>query len=91
MPRESHLNGRGEQAAVGTIVIGEELLLAAELLDRVPEILQVSGTVHVWRGLAHLRDHLREDGAAQAALSATEVDQEEDRFANRLRGLTGGN
>ena len=76
MPREGHFDCGGEQAAVGAVVVGEELLLAAELLDGVPEILEVGGAVHVGRGRAHLRDHLGEDGAAEAVFPAAEIDEQ---------------
>ena len=65
---EGHFDDGGEQAAVGAVVVGEEFLLAAELLDDVPEILEVGGIVDVGRGFAGLRDDLREDGAAEAIL-----------------------
>jgi hypothetical protein len=75
---EGHLDGRGEQAAVGAIVIGEEFLFAAELLDDVPEILQIFRAVDVGRVGAGLIEDLREQRAAEAVLAAAEVDEEED-------------
>ena len=72
---ESHLDNGGEQAAVGAVVVGEEFLLAAELLDGVPEVLEVGGAVHVGRSFAHLRNHLREDGAAETVLPTAEIKQ----------------
>jgi hypothetical protein len=76
MPGKGHLHHGGEQAAVGAVMVGEEFSLAAELLDGVPEILQVGGAVDVGHRLAHLRSHLGEDGAAEAVLPATEIDQQ---------------
>ena len=56
---EGHLGDAGEQAAVGAVVVGEDLPVAAELLDGLPEILlEVGGVVDVWRGPAHLRDEV---------------------------------
>ena len=75
MPRKSHFDRGGEQAAVGAVVVGEEFFLAAELLDGVPEVLEVGGAVHVGRGRAHLRNHLGEDGTAEAVFPAAEIDQ----------------
>src|SRR5690606_4440910 len=61
MPGESHFDDGGKQTAVRAVVVGEEFLLAAELLDGVPEIFQIGGAVHVGRGFTHLRDGLRKD------------------------------
>ena len=41
VPGKRHFNHGRKQSAVGAIVVGQELLLAAELLDHVPEIFQV--------------------------------------------------
>jgi hypothetical protein len=89
MAGERHLDRRGEQASVGPIVIRQQLLLPAELLDGVPEIFQIAGMVHIRRLCAHLPGHLRKDGAAQPIPTAAEIDQEEHRLTDRLRHHSG--
>ena len=37
VPRERHLDRRGQQAAVGAVVIGEQAFFPPELLNRIPE------------------------------------------------------
>src|SRR5688572_14851926 len=54
MAGERHFHGGGEQASVGAIVIREELLLASELLDGIPKILQVVWSIHVRWSFSHL-------------------------------------
>jgi hypothetical protein len=81
---EGHLDDGGEEAAVGAVVVSEEFFLAAEELDRVPEFFEVGGVVDIGRGFAHLRNGLREDGAAEAVFAAAEVDEEEDGVAERI-------
>jgi len=76
-PAKASFDDRGEEAAVGAVVIREEFLFATELLDGVPEILEVGGAVDVGGLGAGLREGLREDGAAEAVFAATEVDEEE--------------
>jgi hypothetical protein len=87
MAGEGHFGDGGEEAAVGAVVVGEEFAVAAEELDDVPELFEVVGAVDVGRGLAHLRDDLREDRAAEAVFAAAEVDQEEDGVADEIGGL----
>ena len=84
---EGHLRHGGQQAAVGAVVIGENLAVAAQQLDRVPKILQVGGLVDVGRLGARLRNHLREDGAAEAVLAVAEVDEQQDGVLLRLKSL----
>jgi hypothetical protein len=74
MPGKGHLDHRGQQAAVGAVVVGEEFLFAAELLDDVPEILQVGGTIHIRRFLARLGNHLREDRASEPVFAPPKID-----------------
>ena len=75
---EGHFDDGGEEAAVGAVVVGENFFLATEELDHVPEFFEVGGVVDVRGGFAHLRNRLREDGAAEAVLAAAEIDQEQD-------------
>ena len=75
---EGHFEDGGEKAAVGAVVVGEKFFLATEELDRVPEFFEVGGVVDVRGGFAHLRNSLREDGAAEAVLAAAEIDQEQE-------------
>ena len=75
---EGHLDDGGEEAAVGAVVVGEDFFLAAEELDCVPEFFEVGGVIDVGRGFAHLRNGLREDGAAEAVFAAAQIDQEQD-------------
>ena len=80
-----HLGHRGQQAAVGAVVVGEDLFIAAELLDDVPEILEIGGVVHIGRGLAHLGYSLGEDRSAEAVLSPTQINQQQNRIPNALQ------
>ena len=89
MTGESHFHHGGQQAAVGTVVVGEDLVFATELLDGVPEILQVNRAVEVGRGFTRLRDDLREDGTAETVLAAAEIDKEEDGRADVIGSKLG--
>src|ERR1051326_860066 len=84
-----YFDGSGEQSAVRAIVVRENFLFAAELLDRTPEIFQERGVVDVRSLRADLRNHLREDRAAEPVLVATEIDQQQDRFAEARFGFPG--
>ena len=84
MTCKTHLNDRGEQAAVGAIVVSEEFLLPAELLDGVPESFQVGGIVHVRRGLAHLGDSLGEDGTTEPVFAAAQINQQQNRISDSI-------
>ena len=68
-------------------MIGEQLLFFAELLDSIPEPFQVIGAIDVRRFLPHLRKRLSENGAAEAILAATDIDQNQTgiRILDQLR------
>ena len=87
MTCKGHLGDGGEEAAVGTVVVGEEFAVAAELLDDGPKLLEVVGAVDVGRGFTHLRNDLSEDGTAEAVFAAAEIDQEQDGVADEFGGL----
>jgi hypothetical protein len=86
---EGHFRQRGQQPAIGPVVVGEQKPVPVEPLDRIPEGLQVLRTVDVRRGLSGLRQHLREDRAAEPILAPAQVDQQQDGRAVVRRG-TGG-
>ena len=81
MSGESHLGDAGEQAAVRAIVIGEEQPIAIEPLDGIEKALQearigIRGAV-VGRAIG-----LCQGRATQAIQAASQVDQEQFRFAD---------
>ena len=73
---EGHLGERDEEAAVGAVVIGEELAGAIELLDRVEEGEEIFGLRCVGRFAAGEVVDLRECGVAEAVAAFAEVDRE---------------
>jgi hypothetical protein len=82
MAGESHFDDGREQAAVGTIMIGENFSFATELLDRLPEIFEVGGMVDVGRNFTGLGNDLRKDRAAEAVFGTAEIDEEESGIAD---------
>ena len=64
-------------------MVGEDFFLAAQLLDRVPEILEIGWAIDIRRGFTGLGDNLREDGTAETILRTAEIDQEQHRFVAR--------
>ncbi len=71
-----HFAYRGEQPAVGTVVIGQNLPGAVELLHHPEERIEPL-RIHVRRGVPQLAVNLGERRAAQAALPPTEINQDE--------------
>lgn len=76
---EGHLGERHEQAAVGTVVVGEQLARRVELLHRREETGEQRRIVEVGRRGAELAVDLRQAGTAETVLAAAEVDQQQAR------------
>ncbi len=74
---ERHLAQRDEQAAVGTVVIGEQLALVIQPLDQPEERFEHQRIVDIRRDVADLLVHLRQRRAAQAVLALPQVDQQQ--------------
>ena len=74
---EGHFRQGGVQAAVRTVMVGQQLVVAIELLNGGEEAFQVFRAVHVRRFIAQLLQHLRQGGSAEAVLAATQVDQDQ--------------
>ena len=77
MAGKRHLAHRGPQAAIAAVVVGEQFVLCAQLVDGGDQALEQRGVVEVGHGVAELVDALREDRSAHAALAAAEVDQDQ--------------
>ena len=73
---ESHLAHRGEQATVGTIVVGQQHVVATQLLDGLEESLQLQ-RVDVGCVLADRVVGLREHRAAEAIPALAQIDQQQ--------------
>ena len=81
--RECHLAGRSKEAAVAAVVIGQDLALGPQGVDRIHEVDQVLRLVQIRHFMPHLVQHLRQHAAAHAVAPATEVDEDQ-------RGVFGG-
>ena len=86
---ERHFDHGCKQTAVGSIMIRQDFPIAAELLNHVPEILQIVGPVDVRRLGADLGNHLTENGSAEAILAAAKIDEEQDGVADGFEFCTG--
>src|SRR5450830_827633 len=74
---EGHLDHAGQQATVGTVVVGQQVAVGVEALDHGEEGFQVFGVVDVRRVFAELAMGLREDRGAHAVLATAQVDQDQ--------------
>ena len=74
---ECHFDHGGEQPAIRPVVVGENFLRVAELLDHRPEALEVNRALRVGGGFAHLVDDLCEDRTAETVLAATQIDEDQ--------------
>ncbi|MNN51928.1 hypothetical protein D3C81_1665910 [compost metagenome] len=77
MAGEGHFHHGGQQAAVGTVVVGEQAAVGVQALDGVEEALEVFGLVDVRHAAADLAVDLGQDRAAEAVLATAEVDQQQ--------------
>jgi hypothetical protein len=73
MTREHHLAQRDEKPAVGAIVVREQTAFAIELLDDGEELLQHRRIFDIRRCIPDAPIHLRQRGAAQSRLPATQI------------------
>ncbi|CCK08088.1 conserved hypothetical protein [Cronobacter sakazakii 696] len=72
--RKRHLRERHQQAAVGTVVVGQQFTLRHQRLDGVVEAFQLTGVAHVGRLVAELAINLRQRRRAQRVLAVAEID-----------------
>ncbi|MCY1416500.1 hypothetical protein D9M71_320070 [compost metagenome] len=77
MAGEGHFQHGGHQAAVGTVVVGQQVAVGVQALDHGEEGLEVFGVVDVRCLAAQLAVGLREDRGAHAVLATAEVDQDQ--------------
>ena len=77
VPGKGHLEQRGDEASVGTVVAGKNEALADQLLHGIESLLQESGILDVRRLIADLAEHLGKRRAAQAVLPAAQIDEQE--------------
>ena len=75
MAGEGHLAQRGEGTAVAAVVVREQQLVLARLVDEGDEILEPLRVVKVGGSATEGVEALREDRAAQALLAGTQADQ----------------
>ncbi len=78
---EGHLAQRGEQAAVGAVMVGEQFAFGIELLNRAKQAFQVVSAVDVRHFITKLLGHGRQCRSTQAVLAAAKVDQNHGRLA----------
>ena len=74
---ERHLDQGDEQAAVGAVVVGEDLAVGRQLLDGREESLQARRLVEIRRHVADLAEDLGQGRAAQAVLAGAEIDEQQ--------------
>src|SRR5471032_220264 len=74
---EGHFYNAGQQAAVGTVVVSQQVAVGVQALDHGEEGFQVFGVIHIRRVLAELAVGLREDRGAHAVLATAQVDQDQ--------------
>ncbi len=74
---KGHFHHGGDEATIGTVVVGQQQAILVEALDHREEGLEVFGLVDVGSLLAELAMGLGEDGAAQAILATTQVDEDQ--------------
>ena len=80
MRGETHFANGGEQAAVGAVVIGEDLAVATECLYGCKKGLQQRG-IDVRHGIAADTVHLGQGRAAETVASLAEINQQQLGFA----------
>ena len=86
---KGHFAHSGQQPAVAAVVVGQYLAAGAQFVDGGGQAHQVLRVVQVGHVAAALRQRLRQDGAAHAALAPTQVDENKRRVglvAVQLRG-----
>ena len=76
---EHHFGERREEAAVGTVVIGEKRTRIGQTAHRHEETGEFGRVFAVRRRVAEALRHLRENRAAETVLPRTEVHENEDR------------
>ncbi len=86
---EGHLHQGDEQAAVGAVVIGDQLAIGHQRLDGVEEALELDRVVQIRGALPKLAIDLGQGGGAEALLAVAKVDEDKVGFtkiAAQLRG-----
>src|SRR5690606_35226834 len=73
---KGHFRDGGQQAAVGTVVVGQQQVVLVQALDHGEEGLEVFGVVQIGGLLADAVVYLRQRRAAEAVLAAAQVDQD---------------
>lgn len=68
---ESHFGDAGNEASVGSIVVGQEQVFGTEFLDGVPERMEFCRVIYVGAFCAGLVMDLGQDGAAEPTFTAT--------------------
>ncbi|CCJ89460.1 conserved hypothetical protein [Cronobacter turicensis 564] len=74
---KGHLRQRHQQAAVGTVVVGQQFTLRHQRLDGVVEAFQLTGVAHVGRLVAKLTIDLRQRRRAQRVMTIAEIDKQQ--------------
>ena len=90
--RERHLAQRGEQPAVGAVVVGEQQFVGTRELDQVEKRFQRRRFIDVGAGAAEAVVALSEHAAAEALLAGAQADQPDIGIAvdaQLRRGLRG--
>ena len=83
---EGHLCQGHQQAAVGTVVVGQQLTLRHQRLNRVVEAFQLGHVTHVGWLVAELAVNLRQRGSTQRVVTFTQVNQQQGVvFGRKLR------
>ncbi len=75
--REGHLDDGREEAAVRTVVVGEQQIRLDQAVDRLHEGAQPAGVVDVRRLASQLGVDLRERRCAQAVAAGTEIHEQQ--------------
>ena len=81
--RHAHMAGKGhfaaacQQAAVATVVVGQDLSLGAQRVDGIDEVDQIFRIVQVRHRAVLKIQALRQDGAAHAVLALAQVDEDQ--------------
>ena len=89
MTGEGHLHQGDEQAAVGSVVVGDEFAIAHQRLDGVEEALELDRVVQIRRLVTQLAIDLGQGRGAEALLAVAKVDEDKvglTEIGTQLRG-----